>query len=140
MKVFENWCALEKVRALPAAPVIVARFVREYDLAGIGPVWEAVCEISKTHLTAGLADPTAGGVVAGAVSEIANIDPPQSWSNPMKDRFKYLPFDVQQYIAQREYQRDKEVKRAQAEAATARHALAAIQKPKVEDAKTPKAA
>jgi hypothetical protein len=140
MKVFENWCAMENVCSLPAAPVIVARFVREYDLMGIDAVWAAVCEISQAHVAAGLADPTLGGVVAGAVNDITKIDAPRSWPKAKKLRFYSLPYDLQKYIAENDRQRETNLRRIQNEAADARKALAAIQKPKVTYAKAPKAA
>ena len=39
---FENWCAVKHMRAMPAAPSLVAAFIA--DCAALGPdkVWEAV--------------------------------------------------------------------------------------------------
>lgn len=141
MKVFENWCALEGVPPLPAAPVIVARFVREYEPLGIDKVWAAVCDISRAHFAAGLADPTLGGVVASAINDVAKIDAPRSWPKEQKLRFYSLPYDLQVYVAERESGREKEVRRAQNNAVKARQELAAIQKSeKVTHGKQPHAA
>jgi hypothetical protein len=61
-------------------------------------------------------------------------EPPKSWTKEAKLRFLELPADLQAYLVIREKQRDREVRRAQNEAADARKALAkalaAIQQPK----------
>ena len=45
----------------------------------------------------------------------------------MRERFKDLPYDVQRYLAERDGERDKIVRRAQNEAADARRKLIALQ-------------
>lgn len=125
---FGKWCIQANVRALPAAPVHVAAFIRDCEqMAPIEKIWEAVLEVSQSHLSNGFADPTAGGVVAEAISSIAAIPPPRSWPKAMGPRFKAIPYDVQRYLAEREKEQDRAVRRAQNEAADARKALAAIQ-------------
>jgi hypothetical protein len=88
-----------------------------------------VQDISKLHASIGLADPTLGGVVSAAINEIANIPPPRSWPGDSKQRFRSLPYDLQVYIADREANRDRALRRAQNEAATTRQKLAAAQPP-----------
>jgi hypothetical protein len=95
-------------------------------------------EISKAHVSLGLADPTLGGMVA-AISEVAGISPPRSWPNERKQRFRTLPYDVQVYLASHEERRDKALRRAQNEAAIVRQKLTANERLKsgaTEGAKT----
>jgi hypothetical protein len=72
-----------------------------------------------------LADPTLGGVAAAAINDLAGIDPPRSWPHDRKQRFGSLPYDLQVYVASHEAQREKALRRAQNEAATARQKLEA---------------
>jgi hypothetical protein len=94
------------------------------------------------HADLGLADPTLGGVVADAIDTIARVSPPRSWPDDLKSRFKALPYDLQVYVAAHETQREKAIRRAQNEAASARQKLAAVQqksKAMTDDLKTQKA-
>jgi hypothetical protein len=122
---FARWCELNSVSFCPAAPADVAKFVADCASLGIERLWPAVQEISKVHVTLGLADPTLGGAAAAAINDVAGIDPPRSWPSDRKQRFKSLPYDLQVYVAAHEAQREKAVRRAQNEAATARQKLAA---------------
>lgn len=122
---FAKWCELNGVSPCPAAPAYVARFVEDCRPLGIERLWRALQEISRLHVSAGLADPTLGGVAATAISDLAGIEPPCSWPADHKQRFKSLPYDLQVYVAAHEAQRDKALRRAQNEAAGARQKLAA---------------
>lgn len=121
---FARWCELNRVSLCPAAPADVARFVSDCASLGIELLWPAVQEISKLHGSLGLADPTLGGAAAAAISDIAGIDPPRSWPNDRKQRFKSLPYDLQVFVAAHEVQREKALRRAQNEAASAKQKLA----------------
>jgi hypothetical protein len=122
---FARWCELNGASWCPAAPADVARFVADCASLGIERLWPAVQEISKAHVSLGLADPTLGGVAAAAISDVAGISPPRSWPNERKRRFRSLPYDVQLYLASHEERRDKALRRAQNEAAIARQKLIA---------------
>ena len=124
---FTKWCELHGRSPCPAAPADVARFVSDCAAIGIERLWPAVQEVSKLHVSVGLADPTSGGVAAAAISELAGIDPPRSWPDDRKHRFKSLPYDLQIYIAAHEAQREKALRRAQNDAAIAKQKLAAYQ-------------
>jgi hypothetical protein len=76
---FARWCELNGVGLCPAAPADVAKFVADCASLGIERLWPAVQEISAVHRSLGLADPTLGGVVAAAISDVAGIEPPRSW-------------------------------------------------------------
>jgi hypothetical protein len=63
--VFGKWCMQRGVRSMPAPPAHVAAFIGDCEpLLTIEQIWEAVYDVSQAHLSAGFADPTAGGVVA----------------------------------------------------------------------------
>jgi hypothetical protein len=122
---FARWCELNGASWCPAAPVDVAKFVTDCASLGIERLWPAVQDISKAHVSLGLADPTLGGVAAAAISNVAGVSPPRSWPNERTRRFRSLPYDVQVYLASHEEQRDRAVRRAQNEAAVARQKLMA---------------
>jgi hypothetical protein len=124
---FTRWCELNRISPCPAPPADVARFVSDCASLGIGRLWPAVQEISKLHVSLGLADPTLGGVAAAAISDVAGISPPRSWPDDRKQRFRSLPYDLQVYVATHETQREKALRRAQNMAAIARQRLAAGQ-------------
>ena len=52
-----------------------------------------------------------------AEAEPPPIEPPNSWSRAEKERFQSLPRETQEYLAERERDRDKALNRAQQEAA-----------------------
>ena len=124
---FARWCELNGICFCPAAPAAIAKFVTDCGSLGIKQLWPAVQQISTAHTSLGLADPTLGGAVASAVNDVGGIDPPRSWPNERKQRFKSLPYDLQVYVAAHEAQREKALRRAQNEAASARQKLARLQ-------------
>ena len=124
---FARWCELNGASFCPASPAEVAKFVTDCASLGIGRLWPAVQDISNSHVSLGLADPTLGGVAGAAISDVAGIDAPRSWPSDRKQRFKSLPYDLQIYVADHEARREKTVRRAQNEAAMVRQKLAAIQ-------------
>jgi hypothetical protein len=126
---FARWSELEGVSFCPAAPADVAKFVTDCASLGIERLWPALQEISKAHVSMGLADPTLGGVAATAVNAIAGVDPPRAWPNDRKQRFKSLPYDLQVFVAAHEARREKEIRRAQNDAAVTKQKLAALQQP-----------
>ncbi len=125
---FAKWCELNGVSACPAAPSDVARFVTDCAALGIERLWPAVQEISKMHAAIGLADPTLGGVAAAAIDKVAGIVPPRAWPGEQKLRFRTLPYDLQAFVATHEAQREKAIRRAQNEAASARQQLSSCRK------------
>lgn len=125
--VFVKWCELNGVTACPAAPASVARFVTDCASLGMSRLWPAVQDISRMHVSLGLADPTLGGAAASAMSAVAAIPPPRSWPGPFKQRFAALPYDIQVHLASHEAQRERALRRAQNDAASARRTLAAFE-------------
>ena len=110
---FAKWCELNGASFCPAAPAVVAKFVTDCASLGIDRLWPAVQDISKMHVALGLADPTLGGVAAGAINDVAGIAPPRSWPDDGKNQFKSLPYGLQVYVATHETQREKASRRAQ---------------------------
>jgi hypothetical protein len=123
---FARWCELNGVPFCPAAPAAVAKFVTDCAPLGIERLWPAVLEISETHTSLGLADPTLGGAAATAINGVGGLEPPRSWPENRKQRFKALPYDLQVYVVAHEARREKALRRAQNEAANARQNLAAL--------------
>ncbi len=130
---FVRWCELNGVSSCPAAPVTVARFITDCAALGIERLWPAVQQISKMHASLGLADPTLGEPAAAAINRIAGVLPPRSWPDHHKRRFRSLPYDLQAYVAAHEAQREKALRRAQNEAASARQKLSAAQRPPINE-------
>ena len=124
---FAKWCELNGLPACPAAPAAVARFVADCAALGIERLWPAVQDVSKMHVELGLADPTLGGVVAAAVDGVARIPPPRSWPDDRKLRFRALPYDLQVFVVAHETRRERAIRIAQNEAASARQKLATAQ-------------
>lgn len=60
-----------------------------------------------------------------AEEQLPPIEPPRSWTSEEKERFKSLPRETQEYLANREQQRDREVRARQNEAAELRKAFEA---------------
>jgi hypothetical protein len=120
---FARWCELNGASFCPAAPAIVARFVKDCAALGIGRLWPAIQDISKLHASLGLADPTLGGAAAAAISEVAGIALPRSWPDGCKLQFKSLPYDMQVFVTEHEAKRERSLRRAQNDAAAARRKL-----------------
>lgn len=124
---FVRWCELHDLMACPAAPSSVAQFVADCASLGVDRLWPAVQEISRMHVSLGLADPTLGGTAADAMSAAAAVPPPRSWPGQFKERFRSLPYDIQAYLAAHETERERALRRAQNEAAAASRKLAALE-------------
>ena len=74
------------------------------------------------------ADPEATGATTARAeppAEPAPIEPPRSWTKEARERFASLPRETQEYLAQREQERDRELRRTQNEAAEQRQGLEA---------------
>ena len=56
-------------------------------------------------------------------AEQAPIEPPRSWTKEARERFASLPRETQEYLASREQDRDREVRRSQNEAAEQRKVM-----------------
>jgi hypothetical protein len=66
------------------------------------------------------ADTQAPGQTEGVpepAEQVPPIEPPRSWTKDEKERFLSLPRETQAYLAEREQERDREIRRSQNEAA-----------------------
>ncbi|MGY3234826.1 hypothetical protein ACVMAJ_001716 [Bradyrhizobium sp. USDA 4448] len=124
---FVRWCELNNEAPCPAMPSSVARFVDECASLGADRLWSAIQEISRMHTSLGLADPTLGSPVADVMSATAGTLPPRSWPRPFKERFRALPYDIQVYLVAHEARRERALRRAQNETASASRKLAALE-------------
>src|SRR6266851_8511142 len=116
MTMFQDWCTLNGIQAIPASPTTISSFVNSISPLGIEKVFEAVQEISRAHYTIGLPCPCSGpGLVTRAVNAISKIEPPRSWSKATSEQFMHLPWDVQSCILKREEQLDQTVRDKQNE-------------------------
>ncbi|WP_334419520.1 MULTISPECIES: hypothetical protein [unclassified Bradyrhizobium] len=130
LSAFVNWCEARGVRSCPAQPAAVAQFALENAGLGIDAISEVVDHIADMHEAAGLANPVATWIVAEAMDRIGGeVETPRSWPKEHKWRFTQLPCILRRYLSAHDKQREKTVRRALNEAATARQELAAIQKP-----------
>jgi hypothetical protein len=93
--------------AAPAAPV---------EAAAVEPAEEstAQAEDGAPQDTEAPAEQTES---ADPASEEPSVEPPRSWTKDEKERFKSLPRETQEYLATREQERDRDIRRSQNEAA-----------------------
>lgn len=70
------------------------------------------------------ADPVASDHAPDPADE-PSVEPPRSWTKEAKERWQSLPRETQEYLATREQERDREVRRGQNEAAENRKAFEA---------------
>ena len=92
---FAEWCAARQVSALPARPATVALFVHQNRHIGLQAMVELVDQISAAHVARGLADPCTTYPVPAMLNKIAAINPPRSWSKAEQQRFRSLPYSLQ---------------------------------------------
>jgi hypothetical protein len=114
---FLEWCELQRVRPLPAKPVVVAAFVcalldRRISKPRIN---ETLWAVDALHNAASLASPVHSPIVSATMT--STIEPPRSWKKEDKEFFKTLAPFAQEIIAAREQAREKEVRRLQNETA-----------------------
>lgn len=96
----------EKTRQAQAAPEQVEQTQQELpEMASADPQY---------------ADPGEQGDAEPAEDHLSPIEPPRSWTKDEKDRFQSLPRETQQYIAQREQERERAIRQSQNEAAEIR--------------------
>jgi len=111
---FSAWCEMMNVRSCPARPAVLAGFIVELSRTiPAADLIKAAADIADWHLLFGLANPAATPIVLAALDDIATVEPPRSWPKEQKHRFRALPHDLQIYIAKREKERDRVLRRAQ---------------------------
>jgi hypothetical protein len=116
-RLFLAWCAANGVRPFPAAVSDVARFVTEFAHLPADLIHAELVALDQEHEALLYAPPGKARAVADAFNAAHPIEPPRSWPDKQKRRFFELPHDLQMFIAEREVDRDKAVRRAQNAAA-----------------------
>jgi hypothetical protein len=99
--------------------------VLQFGRFGADVLAEDLAAISAVHVAHNFADPTQGFPVTAAVARVAEIEPPRSWTALERKRFAALPLQVQQYILQRENERDRALSQATQKIADERKQLKA---------------
>jgi hypothetical protein len=132
---FVNWCAQRGVRHLPCRCEVAATFLSEVAHRGPEYVASMVAAIGRMHTVhASLADPTASSAVTFVLNQsVTPVEPPRSWPKAEKALFVKLSPAIKAIIAKRESDRERELRRAQNDAAEAKKAIEA-DRAKVEQA------
>jgi hypothetical protein len=114
---FLEWCAAQKVRAVPCRPTSLAAYLqwekdRNTPKENISATLAAVEQI---HNAANYGNPIASPVVR-IVTAASTISAPRSWTRDEQQLFTELPIEIQAVVARREKNRETELRRAQNEA------------------------
>jgi hypothetical protein len=126
---FVNWCEFHKVRSLGARPTSVAAFIRWQQDNGVTreKIADSLSAIEAMHFAAGQSNPCATPVVR-MVTGGSTVEAPRSWTKEEKQNlWPQLPPDIQQVIARREHDREREMRRAQNGTAVLRQELKRLQ-------------
>jgi hypothetical protein len=113
---FNGWCAEKSLTPYPARPGVEAFYVLDNLPLGIARLEAVVESISAVHEFQGVADPTASTMVSEALNQVAPIAPPRSWPRTQWAHFASLPRALQKYVAAREIERDRAVRKSQNDA------------------------
>jgi hypothetical protein len=107
---FEHFCRSSGVRAIPAAPAIVAFYLR--TSMAEGDALAAAEAIRIAHQAHGLPCPASTHVVRAQLNELLDEKPPR-WRAEEQLLWAALPPEIRAVIARRERQRDLELRRLQ---------------------------
>ena len=114
------------MQCLPASPGDVARFIMETGLS-VDILHAELRAIDEQHEGLLYAPPAKSSVVIAAFNQLHPVEPPRSWPAHEKHLFLDLPHDLQTFFAKHEERREKEIRRAQNEAAECRRKLKEIE-------------
>ncbi|MGN8547819.1 hypothetical protein ACQPTN_24850 [Bradyrhizobium sp. 13971] len=120
---FQSWCRVVGQHALPAAPWVVAAFIREHAGLTAELLWAEIAAIDQTHEELGYAPPGRSSVALKAFSEAHSVDAPRSWRKEEQELFRMLPWGIQQTVLRREAERDRAVCQAKTEVSELRNHL-----------------
>jgi hypothetical protein len=125
---FVEWCAVQKVRALPARPATVASYIRYQQDKRLDElaIAESIIAIEILHGAFGESNPCQTPVVLASTAHGPPIDPPRSWDKAAKEEFKFYPRHAQQVVAAREKNRERALRMAQDDAALKRKTGSAV--------------
>jgi hypothetical protein len=132
---FLEWCAAQKVRALPCRPTSLAAYL-QWEKDRHTPkekISATVAAIEAMHTAANWGNPIASPVVR-IVTAASTISAPRSWTREEQALFTELPIEIQAVVARREKDRETVLRRAQNEAGELRR-LMAVAVPKTAEPK-----
>ena len=113
---FIAWCDDHSLPWRPANPSVIAMFVLQFTK--LGNLVEELRILSLAHSSQNLPDPCSAYQVTEALARLVKVEPPRSWPKDRQLLFLSLSPDLQQYISERETERDKAVRRSQNDAAS----------------------
>jgi hypothetical protein len=122
LDIFGKWAASKSVRKCPAKPHVVAAFCIEQHQMGATAqvILSLLAAIEALHDFHGLSNPVRVAVVRAVLEQIVKIEPPRSWPKEDKVLFAQLDPGIRRIIAEREIERDRELRRLQNKAAAER--------------------
>ena len=139
---FAKFCAAHGVSECPAAPVVIAAWIRSERAIGIESerVLATLAALAKAHDVAGLANPICTHAVRAACEEFLDTsEAPQSWNKEERYLWAVLPPDIRTVISRRDRQQCLVVRRVQNETAELRNKLKSLQpKKEISDVETTK--
>jgi hypothetical protein len=112
---FEHFCRSSGVRAIPAAPAVIACYLRACMAEGDAPA--AAEAIRIAHQAHGLPCPVSTHVVRSQLNELIEDKPPRSWRLEEQLLWAALPPEIRGIISRRERERDLALRRKQNELA-----------------------
>jgi hypothetical protein len=121
---FLEWCAVQKVRALPCRPTSLAAYL-QWERDRHTPkekISATVAAIEQLHNAANWGNPCASPIVR-ITTAASTIEAPRSWPAADKLRWPELPIEIQAVVARREKNRETELRRAQNEAGELRRLI-----------------
>jgi hypothetical protein len=137
---FMQWAAATKVRHLPARPCSVASFIFKQFDAGVKPdvILEQVAAIEALHDAYSCSNPVQTSPVRYALNQVADDvePPPRSWPKAEKIQFLQLPPQIRNVIANREQDRETNLRRLQNECAELRKLTANSTAPELKPVET----
>ena len=114
LEAFQKFCAIHGLRPFPAAPAVVAAFLRTLSAEECIPAAEA---IAAQHDVVGLANPVATAAVRAVLESRVSIEYPKSWSKEDRRVFASVDPVVRSIILRRENERDRALRNKQNETA-----------------------
>ena len=119
---FNKWAKSKSARRLPAKPATIACFILDQATLGV-PAQQILAQldaIERAHDRHSLSNPVRTAIVREVLETILQDDPPRSWPKDDKVLFAQLDPAIRRIIAEREKERDRELRRLQNKAAAER--------------------
>jgi hypothetical protein len=117
---FSTWASRHQLTMLPARPSSIAAFITAHREIDAKQLLQLVEQIADAHESRNFADPTKTWPATFALSRLTNIAPPRSFNSDARDMFHDLSPRLQQYLVQREQERDRGLHQSQQKLSDAR--------------------